>query len=58
VYTQVDVTQPLALYPIFAVTDYKLGCRLQAHCERFNQGLAAIRESGEYTTIERRYAVY
>ena len=52
------MTQPLALYPIFAATDYKLGCRLQAHCERFNQGLAAIRESGEYTTIERRYAVY
>jgi polar amino acid transport system substrate-binding protein len=58
VYTQVDVTQPLALYPIFAVTDYKLGCRQQAHCERFNQGLAAIRESGEYTTIESRYAIY
>lgn len=58
VYTQVDVTQPLTLYPIFAPTDYKLGCRLQADCERFNRGLAAIRENGEYTTIERRYAVY
>ena len=58
VYTQVDVTQPLTLYPIFAPTDYKLGCRLQVDCERFNQGLAAIRENGEYTTIERRYAVY
>ena len=58
VYTQVDVTQPLALYPIFAATDYKLGCRQQAHCERFNQGLAAIRDSGEYTLIERRYAMH
>ena len=58
VYTQVDVTQPLTLYPIFAATDYKLGCRQQAYCERFNQGLAAIRESGEYTLIERRYAMH
>lgn len=55
---QVDVTQPLTLYPIFAPTDYKLGCRAQAHCQRFNQGLAAIRRSGEYTRIERRYAMY
>lgn len=58
VYAQVDVSQPLALYPIFAPTDYKLGCRQQADCERFNQGLAAIRESGEYRTIGRRYAMY
>src|SRR3990167_5732308 len=58
VYTKVDVTQPLALYPIFAATDYKLGCRQQAHCERFNQGLAEIRESGEDRLIERRYAMH
>lgn len=55
---QVDVTQPLTLYSIFAPTDYKLGCREQVHCQRFNQGLAAIRQSGEYTRIERRYAMY
>jgi polar amino acid transport system substrate-binding protein len=58
VYTQVDVTQPLTLYPIFAATDYKLGCREQTYCDRFNDGLAAIRRSGEYTRIERRYAMY
>lgn len=58
VYTQVDVTQALTLYPIFAATDYKLGCRQQADCVRFNQGLAAIRLSGEYTAIERRYAMH
>src|SRR3990167_1466254 len=58
VYTQVDVTQPLTLYPIFAPTDYRLGCRQQAHCERFNQGLAMIRENGEYSAIERRYAMH
>ena len=58
VYTQVDVTQPLTLYPIFAATDYKLGCAQRADCERFNQGLAALRESGDYSAIERRYAMH
>jgi polar amino acid transport system substrate-binding protein len=58
VYAQVDVSQPLTLYPVFAATDYKLGCRQQAHCERFNQGLAMIRENGEYRSIERRYAMH
>lgn len=58
VYTQVDVTQPLTVYPIFAASDYTLGCREQADCQRFNQGLAAIRANGEYTAIERRYALH
>lgn len=58
VYAQVDVTQALTLYPIFAPTDYKLGCRQQADCTRFNQGLAVIRQSGEYAAIERRYAMH
>ncbi|MFP6848181.1 MAG: transporter substrate-binding domain-containing protein [Pseudomonas sp.] len=58
VYSQVDVSQPLTLYPVFPATEYKLGCREQVHCERFNQGLAAIRQSGEYAAIERRYAIY
>ena len=58
VYTQVDVSQPLALYPIFAATAYKLGCSLERYCELFNQGLATIRASGEYQAIERRYAMH
>ncbi|WP_298187695.1 transporter substrate-binding domain-containing protein [uncultured Pseudomonas sp.] len=58
VYTQVDVSQPLTVYPLFAPTDYKLGCRQRADCERLNQGLAALRQSGEYTRIERRYAMH
>ncbi|WP_422911537.1 substrate-binding periplasmic protein [Pseudomonas sp. MAC6] len=58
VYTQVDVTQPLTLYPIFATTGYKLGCRQQADCQRFNLGLETIRSNGEYVAIERRYAVH
>jgi polar amino acid transport system substrate-binding protein len=55
---QVDVTQALSIYPIFAPTDYKLGCQQQAHCARFNQGLALLKQSGEYAEIERRYAMY
>jgi polar amino acid transport system substrate-binding protein len=58
VYTQVDVSQPLAIYPIFAATDYKLGCNRQSDCVAFNLGLAAIRASGEYSAIERRYAMH
>ncbi|PTS83854.1 amino acid ABC transporter substrate-binding protein [Pseudomonas sp. HMWF032] len=58
VYTQVDVTQPLTLFPIFAANDYKLGCREWALCERFNLGLAELRKTGEYAQIEGRYAIY
>ncbi|MDX1297992.1 MAG: transporter substrate-binding domain-containing protein [Pseudomonas sp.] len=58
VYTQVDVSQPLTVYPLFAPTDYKLGCRQRADCERLNQGLATLRQSGEYARIERRYAMH
>lgn len=55
---QVDVSQPLRQYPILAPTPYQLGFRFQLQRDRFNKGLAAIRRSGEYQTIERRYAQY
>lgn len=58
VYTQVDVSQPLDVFTIFPATDYKLGCILEADCQRFNRGLASIRESGAYAAIERRYAMH
>jgi len=58
VYTQVDVSQPLDIFPIFPPTDYQLGCGLEAHCRAFSAGLAALRESGEYAAIERRYAMH
>lgn len=58
VYTQVDVSQPLDVFSIFPATDYKLGCIHEAHCQRFNRGLASIRESGDYAAIERRYAMH
>ncbi|WAJ39258.1 transporter substrate-binding domain-containing protein [Pseudomonas sp. GOM7] len=52
---QVDVTQPLTWYDIFAPTPYRLGFRLDAQRQRFNQGLRQLRESGEYAVITRRY---
>ncbi len=58
VYTQVDVSQPLDIFPIFPPTDYQLGCKVETYCQRFSQGLAALRESGEYAAIERRYAMH
>ncbi len=55
---QVDVSQPLTIYPLFPPTAYRLGCSRAADCQRFNLGLAAIRKSGEYAAIEQRYAEY
>jgi polar amino acid transport system substrate-binding protein len=55
---QVDVSQPITLYPLFPASPYQIGFRLAAQRDRFNQGLKAIRESGEYQRIEQRYADY
>ncbi|MDP3848157.1 MAG: ABC transporter substrate-binding protein [Pseudomonas sp.] len=55
---QVDVSQPITVYPLFPVSSYQVGFRLAAQRDRFNQGLKAIRESGEYQRIEQRYADY
>jgi polar amino acid transport system substrate-binding protein len=55
---QVDVSQPLVEYSIFAPTPYQVGFRREAQRNRFNQGLAEIRANGEYRAIERRYAMY
>lgn len=55
---QVDITQPVTWYPMFPPTPYKLGFRYQIQRDQFNRGLAAIRRSGEYAEIERKYADY
>lgn len=55
---QVDTRQPLTLYQLFPATGYSVGFRRSAQRDRFDQGLAAIRASGEYEEIERRYADY
>jgi polar amino acid transport system substrate-binding protein len=53
---QVDVHQPINIYPLFAPTPYSVGFRLERQRDLFNQGLKAIRENGEYQRIEQRYA--
>jgi polar amino acid transport system substrate-binding protein len=55
---QVDVSQPLVEYPLFALTPYQVGFQREAQRDRFNSGLAAIRASGKYDAIERHYAMY
>lgn len=55
---QVDTSQPLTWYMLLPATPYSVGFRLEHQCQRFDQGLAAIRASGEYLQIEQRYADY
>ena len=53
---QVDTRQPLTLYLLFPPTPYSVGFRESEMRDRFNRGLQAIRESGEYLRIEQHYA--
>jgi polar amino acid transport system substrate-binding protein len=55
---QVDVSQPLAEYPVFPPTPYQVGFRQDMPRKLFDRGLAAIRASGEYRAIERNYRMY
>ena len=52
---QVDVSQPLSYFALFANTAYSVGFRQAAPRELFNQGLKVLRESGDYLRIEQRY---
>lgn len=53
---QVDTRQPLTLYLLFPPTPYSVGFREPEMRDRFNRGLQAIRDSGEYLRIEQHYA--
>jgi polar amino acid transport system substrate-binding protein len=55
---QVDVSQPLAEYPVFPPTPYQVGFAQKRSRDLFDRGLAALRASGEYSAIERNYAMY
>ncbi|SMC20571.1 amino acid ABC transporter substrate-binding protein, PAAT family (TC 3.A.1.3.-) [Andreprevotia lacus DSM 23236] len=55
---QVDVTQPLTWYELFPPTPYQVVFAQTAQRDRFNAGLAALRQSGEYAQIEQRYSSY
>lgn len=52
---QVDVSQPLAWFELFAATPYGVGFRRDDQRQRFDVGLRMLRESGEYRRIEQRY---
>lgn len=55
---QVDVSQPLTEYSVFPPTPYQVGFAREVQRELFDRGLAAIRASGEYGSIERNYRMY
>ena len=55
---QVDTDQPLAIYPLFPPTPYCMGFLSEPLRDQFDLGLAALRASGEYDAIARRYASY
>lgn len=55
---QVDVKQPISIYPLFPAVFEQVGFRQARQRDRFNQGLKAIRASGEYLQIEQKYANY
>ena len=52
---KVDTSQPLTWYPLFPPTRYRVGFLKNDLRDRFNAGLAAIRASGEYDAIVKRY---
>lgn len=53
---QVDVSQPLTYFKLFSSTPYSVGFRQSGPREQFNQGLEALRASGDYQRIQQRYA--
>ncbi|MFN3580379.1 MAG: substrate-binding periplasmic protein [Pseudomonas sp.] len=55
---RVDVTQPITFHALFSPTAYRVGFSDAGARDRFNEGLRAIRENGQYEAIEARYAEY
>ncbi|QDQ27332.1 amino acid ABC transporter substrate-binding protein [Chitinimonas arctica] len=53
-----DARQPVTWYPVFPATPYQLGFRQEALRDRFNVGLDTLRRSGDYSALEKKYAVY
>lgn len=53
---QVDTSQALTWYPLFPPSDYQVGFRDPQLRDRFDEGLALIRNNGVYADIQRRYA--
>ena len=55
---QVDVTQPVTVYEMFAPIYYSVGFVDPARCAAFDAGLAELRKSGDYARIEQIYRDY
>ena len=55
---RVDIHQPVVEHDLFPPTGYRVGFVRDADRDLFDQGLAAIIDSGEYQRIEARYAEY
>lgn len=55
---QVDVTQTLTWYELFPPTPYQVVFAQATQRDRFNAGLTAIRQNGEYAKIEQHYSSY
>lgn len=51
-----DTSRPLAWYPLFPPTRYRIGFRDAVLRDRFDTGLAAIRRNGTHAEILKRYA--
>ena len=51
----VDTNVPIAIHQIFPKTNYKVAFQDKAICEKFNQGLKQLKESGRYDEIIKKY---
>jgi polar amino acid transport system substrate-binding protein len=55
---QVDTSQPVEIFDLFPPTPYRVGFRSASLRDRFDAGLLALKDSGEYAAIEQAYAEY
>lgn len=53
---KLDTSRPLAWYPLFPPTRYRIGFRDAALRDRFDDGLAAIQKNGAHAEIIKRHA--
>lgn len=54
----VDTRQPVSWFALFPPTPYQVAFRLPEQRDRFDAGLEALRKSGEYLAIEKKYDSY
>lgn len=51
----IDTSAPLAFWPLFPPSPYRVAFRDKGICDDFNQGLAHLKNTGRYTDIIRQY---